>query len=223
MATVYITNELKDRVRTKINSMRKAERSSDIPNFQIATNLDVSQLYNLGCWGKDNVYLCDLIPKSWLQKVDEGQIVFFSEIEGSNFVKTSMRFIGLKNAYARPKDGYYAKTDAELSIEYVRSLPEDTLGRAQILHHCEQAVISTEIDLRWNKVVDDIVGFLSKCKSLNEAIKLFPNVVMYLDSDDLERVKRKIERTSERKQIVKEIDTQSLTAAAIAVKLMGSI
>jgi hypothetical protein len=223
MGTVYITNELKDRVRSKINVMRKAERSSDIPNFQMAINLDVSQLYNLGCWGKDNVHLCEQIPKSWLQKVDEGQIVIFSEVEDSDFTRTSVRFTGLKNAYARPKDGYYAKTDAELSIEYVQSLPEDTLGRAQILHHCEQAVILRGIDLRWNKVVDDIVGFLSKCKSLNEAIKLFPNIVMYIGADDMERVQRKVERVSERKQIVKEIDTQSLTAAAIAAKLMGTI
>ncbi len=221
MGTVYITNELKDRVRSKINVMCKAERAHDLPNFQKPINLDVSELYNIGCWGKANVHLCDLIPKDWLSKKEHVEIKIISEEDIT--LKTSVEFAGLTRAYARPKDGYYGHTNSELSIEYVRSLPKDTVGRAEILEHWEQAIASKEIELRWAKIQDDISVFLGKCKSLNEAIKLFPNVVMYIGADDMERVQRKVERKSERKQIVKEIDTQSLTAAAIAAKLMGTI
>jgi ribosomal protein L35AE/L33A len=83
-------------------------------------------------------------------------------------------------------------------------------------------MIALDIDARWAKIETDIVEFLNKCKSLNEAAKLVPNVVMYIHSDDMERLNRKVERQSQRKAIVQSVDTEGLTAAAIAAKLSAA-
>ena len=222
MATVYITSELIDRVKSKINGMRRAERSSDVPNIDKNALVDASQLYNTGCWGEKHVHLLNQIPKDWLCKVEDATVSICGVVDDGRNMTTGVRFNGMKSAYCRPRDSYYAKTDSELSIGYVRSLPEDTAGRAELLQRWEDSMIALDIDARWAKIETDIVEFLNKCKSLNEAAKLVPNVVMYIHSDDMERLNRKVERQSQRKAIVDAVDTEGLTAAAIAAKLSAA-
>jgi D-arabinose 5-phosphate isomerase GutQ len=45
---------------------------------------------------------------------------------------------------------------------------------------------------------------------------------MYIDRDDIQRLERKLERPSQRKVIVQGVDTDGLTAAAIAAKLSSA-
>jgi hypothetical protein len=219
MATVYITQELINRVKSKINGMRRAERNSDVPNIDKNAAVDASQLFNTGCWGAEHAHLINLIPKEWLAKMEDATISITGVVDDGRHLSTGVRFNGLKSAYSRPKDSYYTKTDSELTIEYVRSLPEETLGRAELLQRWNESIIALDIDSRWAKVETDITEFLKKCKSLNEAVKLFPGVRMYLHREDTERLDRKVERQSQRKAIVEAVDTEGLTAAAIAAKL----
>lgn len=219
MATVYITKELIARVKQKISSMRRAERSADLPNIDKNAHVDASQLFNIGCWGATHVHLIDLIPKDWLQATTDSSISIKGTMDDGRTLGTSVRFSGMTSAYFRPKDSYYSKTDSELTLDYVRSLPEDTVGRAELLQRWDEAVFELSINAKWHKVEADIVEFLNKCKSLNEAVKLFPNVRMYLAYEDTERLDKKIERQSQRKAIVEAVDTDGLTAAAIAAKL----
>jgi CRISPR/Cas system-associated protein Cas5 (RAMP superfamily) len=151
--------------------------------------------------------------------MEDATISITGTLDDSRYLSTGVRFNGMKSAYSRPKDSYYTKTDSELTVEYVRSLPEETLGRAELLQRWNESIIALDIDSRWAKVEADITEFLKKCKSLNEAVKLFPNVTMYIHSEDMERLNRKVERTAQRKAIVEAVDTEGLTAAAIAAKL----
>lgn len=219
MATVYITKELITRVKTKINAMHRSERNSDLPNIDKNAYVDASKLYNTGCWGASNAYLIDLIPKEWLATVKDTTITIHGSLDNGQVLKTGVRFCSMEYAYMRPKDSYYNRVDSELSLDYVRSLPEETLGRAELLQRWDEAIVELAINERWAKVETDITEFLNKCKSLNEAVKLFPNVRMYLAGEDLERLERKVERSSQRKAIVDDVDTDGLTAAAIAAKL----
>ena len=219
MATVYITKELITRVKTKINAMHRSERNSDLPNIDKNAYVDASKLYNTGCWGASNAYLIDLIPKEWLATVKDATITIHGSLDNGQVLKTGVRFCGMEYAYMRPKDSYYNRSDSELPVDYVRSLPEETLGRAELLQRWDEAIVELAINERWAKVETDITEFLNKCKSLNEAVKLFPNVRMYLAGEDLERLERKVERSSQRKAIVDDVDTDGLTAAAIAAKL----
>jgi hypothetical protein len=219
MATVGISKELINRVETKINGMRKAERSSDLPDIDKNYSIDASKLYNIGCWGVDHVHLLESIPKDWLTKSGDASITIHGWTDEAVQLKTSVRFTGMTFAYQRPRDNYYNRADSELTLDQVRAFPEETPGRAELLQRWDDAVIEKAIDARWNKVKTDITEFLGKCKSLNEAVKLFPGVRMYIHYEDLERLDRKAERPTQRAKIVEEVDTEGLTAAAIAAKL----
>lgn len=220
MATVYITKELITRVQTRINCMRKAERASDLPNIDKNYSVDASMLYNIGCWGAEHVHLKDVIPKDWMQVAPDADVTVYGTLEDRDLhVRTSIRFNGMITAFQRPSRDYWNKSNSELSIEQVHALPEDMLGRRELLERWDDAVTEFAINARWKKVDYDITEFLKKCKSLNEAVKLFPNVTMYIDREDMERLNRKIERVSQRKAIVDDVDTDGLTAAAIAAKL----
>jgi hypothetical protein len=222
MATVGITKELISRVKQKINGMRRAERNSDVPDIEKTITIDASQLYNTGCWGAQHVHLIAQIPKDWLSRMEEATISIKGTLDDGRDLSTSVRFNGMKSAYARPRDSYYNRTDSELTIEYVRSLPEETVGRAELLQRWDESIIALGIDMRWAKVEEDITEFLQKCKTLNEAVKLFPGVRMYIHYEDIERLERKLERPTQRAKIVADMDTEGLTAAAIAAKLAAA-
>jgi hypothetical protein len=125
-------------------------------------------------------------------------------------------------AYQRPKDNYYNRPDSELAVDQVRAFPEETPGRAELLQRWGDALIEMAINARWAKIETDITEFLDKCKSLNEAVKLFPGVRMYIHREDIERLDRKLERPTQRAKIVEDVDTEGLTAAAIAAKLAAA-
>ena len=57
------------------------------------------------------------------------------------------------------------------------------------------AVLRRECSKRWEKVQDQVLKFLGSCKSLNEAIKLWPDVRRYIPTDYLKRVDTKVEKT----------------------------
>lgn len=219
MATVYITKELITRVQSVIEKMRMAERASDLPNIDKTFAVDASQLYNIGCWGAEYVHLKDIIPKDWMQEATGAVVSVSGFIEDGIGLKVNGQFAGLKTAYQRPAKDYWNRSTSELTLDQLRALPEDMPGRAELLQRWDDAVLEFALNARWKKVSDDISNFLKKCKSLNEAVKLFPGVRMYIDREDIERLDRKIERQSQRKQIVESVDTEGLTAAAIAAKL----
>jgi hypothetical protein len=224
MATVYITKELKQRTNSVIKSMCKREINNDFPLYNASKQVEATHLYHLGCWGKEHVHLINVIPKDWLRNEKAVTIT----VRGTDEVgmETSLRQeFESKNSvfYGRPSTDYWNRSDSSLLLEDIRAMPEDTPGRAEILERWSNEMMVRQIEARWNKISMDIAEFLDKCKSLNEALKLFPTLRMYIDSEDLERVDRKVERASQRKKLVEEVDVEGITAAAIAAKLSASV
>lgn len=222
MATVNITNEFKERVESRIRGMHRKELEAELPNLNKSHPIDASYLYHYGCWGKEYMHLVHEIPKEWLCKVADNPIAIKGKNENDEEVTCSIRFTGM-NAYQRPKDGYYQHASSIIQYEELLALPEVVAGRTEALAAWEENKQVLAIKEKWTKVEKDILEFLNKCKTLNEAVKLFPGVRLYIDKDDLERLDRKVERFATRKKIVEEMATDELTAAAIAVKLMGAV
>jgi hypothetical protein len=82
-----------------------------------------------------------------------------------------------------------------------------------------------EVDARWDKVRTDVLKFLENCKSLNEAIKLWPDIRIYIPKQYIERVEKKAERsvsTNSALDILKGIDTDGAVAAAIGARLASA-
>jgi hypothetical protein len=221
MATVGITKELRNRTKSVIESMRRAERRNDLPEIDNNITVDASYIYNLGGWGAENMHLIAQIPKDWLCRAEEGHMKLQGSVEGMT-ITTDVRFNGMKSAYYRPTENYYGRAAPGITIDQVRALPEQTIGRAELLKRWEDTLVAVDMDARWEKIKTDIDEFLDKCKSLNEAVKLFPGVRMYIHSEDIERLERKLERPTQRAKIVEDVDTEGLTAAAIAAKLAAA-
>jgi hypothetical protein len=222
MATVNITKEFRERVQERIHGMHRKELATELPNLNKTHQIDANYLYHYGSWGKDYMHLVHQIPKDWLSKINDANISIKGTTDEGKPTSCSIRFAGM-NAIQRPREGYYSNVHSELTYLELVALPDTVLGRAEALEAWEENKLVVVLDAKWKKVEKDILEFLSKCKTLNEAVRLYPNVRLYINRDDLERLDRKIERFTERKKIVEEMATDELTAAAIAAKLMGAI
>ena len=74
----------------------------------------------------------------------------------------------------------------------------------------------------WQKIANDVRNFLNSNKSLNAAIKAWPELRAYIPSDYLERVDKKPERKAQQEkaaQTLAEIDREGAVAAATLVTL----
>lgn len=225
MAYVAITKELINRVEGTIKAMRNNEVNSTCPYLNKDYAVDASHIYNLSVWGAEHIHLLNAIPKGWLSKQDSAYVNVVGETRIEDLtpnIKKQVRFNGMTNAYARPSTDYWNQRAGEIHIDAVRALPEETPGRIECIERFMDACTEAEIDAKWAKVTKDIVGFLKKCKSLNEAIKLLPNLRMYLHREDIERLERKIERAP-RKELAADLDVGGITAAAVAARLMSAV
>jgi hypothetical protein len=51
-----------------------------------------------------------------------------------------------------------------------------------------------EIVARWKGIADQVEGFLETCKSLNEALKLWPDLQRYVSGEDMKKVNARAEK-----------------------------
>ena len=221
---VAISNDLITRVEEAITKMCNSEVRAAIPSESAAPKGDASALFNLGCWGKEHIHLLHVLPQDWL--AEEGcpsiKVKGTTLDNNGNEINVSVEasFNGARSAFRRPSSDYWNRGVSEFSIDELRALPETYFGRDHLLLCYEQEETRQIIKARWSKIREDITSFLRKCKSLNEATKLFPAVKMYLDPNDVKRVETKVSRAP-REELVKDIDTGAMTAAAIAARLSG--
>lgn len=226
MAYVAITKELINRVEGKINAMRNNEVGATCPELSKDYAIDASHIYNLSVWGSEHLHFLADIPKDWLAKQDNANVNIVGDhyVDGVHIgaIKKSVRFNGMASAYARPSKDYWNRISGEIHIDALRALPDFTPGRTECIDRFMDACTEAEIEAKWKKVKDDIVGFLKKCKSLNEGLKLLPTLRMYIASEDLERVEKKVSR-SPRRELTEGIDAEGMTAAAVAARLMSAV
>lgn len=225
MAYVAITDELINRVEGRIKTMRNNEVFSTCPQLGKDYAIDASHIFNLSVWEREHLHLLGSIPKDWLAKIENSHVNVVGDhyVDGVHVasIKKPIRFNGLTTAYARPSKDYWNRQSGEIHIDELRALPDFTPGRAECIECFMDACTEAEIDAKWEKVRSDLVGFMRKCKSLNEAVKLLPTLRMYIDPKDIERLEKKVERAP-RKELTEGVDAEGMTAAAAAARLMSA-
>lgn len=223
MAYVAITNELINRIEGRIRTMRNNEVASMCPELDKNYQCDASHIYNLSVWEPEHIHLMASIPKDWLNQQKDAYIHVAGPHPTDPELKLvkQIRFSNMSSAYARPSKDYWNRTTGELYIDELRALPDGTTGKDECIRRFEEACTEAEIDAKWAKVTKDIKEFMHKCKSLNEAVKLLPTLRMYLAPEDIARMEKKVERAP-RKELTVGVDADSITAAAVAARLMGS-
>jgi hypothetical protein len=218
MATVYITRELSDRVSNVIRRMCDADITSNSAEINKSIESDCSEFLTMAMWG-DKLHLKDQIPAEWLSLNTGPLLHVMRHTEDGSEAIASISFRNQK-VINRPNNDRWSEPRINCTLDYVKA-HEHLPGVPEILQFIDRIALNQEIKAKWQKVTEDVLLFLSKCKSLNEAIKLWPGIKLYIPAEYIQRVEHKVERKVREKEIVESTPVDTLTAAAIAARLSG--
>jgi hypothetical protein len=214
MAFVGISKDFMERVKVKINNMHQAELKTlgEVPTVSIT---DREPWVLKALWG-DHVHLIDQMPENWMQTLQEVRLKV--EINNPDLLDKADRQFNFKvnppsKTVAPPNFNWYNETSVSADCP-------------QIAPVVEYATKFKEIQVRWINVTAQVTQFLYSCKSANEAVKLWPDIKMYFDQHDVQRLEVKTVRSgtaeSEGAKKLAELDTSSLTSAAIIARMSGA-
>lgn len=78
---------------------------------------------------------------------------------------------------------------------------------------------------RWTKVKEQIINFIRKAKSLNEALKLWPDVARYVPVEYVDKANEKKERPEKKKseaaEALKDLDVDLAATSAVLARMAG--
>jgi hypothetical protein len=204
MAYVAISGELIERVKSKTQEMSKKELKTigDCPN----TGFSADAKFIEDITWKENVHLKSILPDEFTQQLRELSVLF--KLDGKQ-QRTDLQFLNIGNF--PPK-----------MVTYIPFEPDWDAPELSTLR--EWFITKTEIQHRWKETEEKIVNFLRSCKSLNEAVKLWPDVALYVMESDIERMGVKREKVKESKALeaLKELDTDSLVSNVVIARMSGA-
>lgn len=215
MAYVPISKSLIEEVTGRINNMCAAElgtltdpssRVGDLANDPIVQECVATQL-----WGE---YL-DLRPR--LQHMNyEGRVVLTIKLPDEDGQRVHSLRLQVTASVPKIVDStyYHAKV---VGVNYT-----DAPILAEV---AEQHRLYEEAKTRWTRVKSQVIGFLDKCKSVNEAVKLWPDIVQYLPKQARERLEEKVEKTTKPSgaaDALAALDVDLLNASVVLARMAQS-
>ena len=222
MAYVAISNQLVHTTERNIRAMRDKEKSAHpAPSESGVVPDDDGNMMAL-IWGQHH-HLRTQMPAEWKQ--NPGKITLRVSYQA---IPTDDRKFTVDFQLTAPSGFECPNTNQTNSsyYGYMVKVDEDSYlvpqGARELVAHRK---VCREIDQRWEDITSKVRQFLGASKSLNEALKLWPGLAMYIDKDYMERValKVKIEKKEKPKSNAEELlgtlDVDTLTAAAVASKL----
>ena len=219
MATVYITQQLSGEVASVIKRMREAEVTTNNAEIGKPIELDTSEFLTKAMWGS-HLHLMSQMPEEWLSVSNSPTLnVHVPLDDAGNKIVHQITFRNQK-VTNRPNNDRWSEPKIACKKAYLQANAHMS-GVQNVLNYLDRVELNAEIKDRWTKVEGDIMAFLGKCKSLNEALKLWPGVKMYIPKEYIQRVERKVERKVREKEILDDTPVDTLTAAAIAARLSG--
>jgi hypothetical protein len=212
MAYVAISNQLMDEVRSKIMRMKDAERNS-VPEVNAQLSYQTIPLqYEQLLWG-EHYDLKDKLPSAWKRELNElcGTAEY---MHGERMCKSRLYLKAAIKISAPPDASSY-------TAHFI--MPADHPDMAPIVERDKQYA---DIESKWTTLHNKIRDFLNNCKSLNEAVKLWPDVRVYIPDTYMKRMLAKSERTAEKiskaSEFLKQIDTDHAIAAAVSARMAGA-
>jgi hypothetical protein len=205
MSYVAVSSKFTSDVKGKLRHMRYREvgQLGESDYKLSSTRPDIVEW----AWGK-HLHLKDQMPADWCKKSDNIQLRF--EVTDRTVFRVRVE---LTPPLITPPCGVpsgvfpISVDDPEIKAIVAR---ESTLW---------------DIIQRWDKVDKQILDFLGKCKSVNEALKLWPQIEAYLPDEYVERAQEKKHRNpsapSQAAEALKALDTDHLTTAAVISRMSG--
>lgn len=201
MAYVPISDRLLSEVRTKLNHLRNVEFESIRTSHNLIASACKNQRVITAAQDKlwepfsEVRHLIDRPPMAREMNTNVSVKMSFATTdhntgETSDVDRSVTLGLGKISvpAFARKAESYYEEAaTVQLSVENV---PE-------VFGPIRDAVATEfEVSARWAAVTEQVYGFLQSCKSLNEAVKLWPDVRRYISDEYLARLDQKTARQS---------------------------
>jgi hypothetical protein len=211
MAYVAINETLKTQVAHMIDAMQISEIKATFgenlyawPTMNLLPNDPLFDKF----W-EDGPQFRGQLPEKWLTKVTQADV--HVRIEGDMCVQNRYNISG-KLLVPPHVPSYAPDIDA----------PESDTRFAEVRMRLIQV---NEVYKRWKSVKEQVIDFLSECKSLNEAVKLYPDIVHYVPATVLSKLNeqkvRAAKDVSAAAAKLAEMDTTALSAAPVLARITG--
>lgn len=249
MSSVILSSATRYDISQHINILQDSALTAQYPIDDV--KIDTSDIYNAIMWG-DHTALISSIPPAWLtQQVDPCTLAVVAERNGSRKSALDTFATGLqgaalhdatrrvnlpsmKNAWVRPDariTGYHGPQCVIFSDEWTSRTDLPRLqGYEEISAILDQMAARMVAEKDWEAKSRKVNSFLGQFRSLNEAVKVWPEVKHFLPQGILDRLHNKDQKRSladERKAraeaVLQKFDEDSrmeLTATAIGAKLL---
>lgn len=215
MAYVAISNNLLESTQSNINKMRDKEKAAvTAPPERInVSNKDAN--LELLVWG-NHLHLRDQMPNEWKKTYNRvnARIQYEWAPEKTSSFEFIFESVDPIEVPQSNENSYYGHNISVPETSHL--LPPQARAALEHQKFCRQT------DEKWSGIKQQVSDFLRAAKSLNEALKLWPALSLYISDDYIDRVNNnpKREKTaSKAEEIMASISIDQLTAAAVASKL----
>lgn len=225
MAHVAISRDFIARVENKITTMRSAELK--VLGAEINTTLHPDSPVVLNAvWG-EHLHLRNQMPVKWKNTSNSLRLMFNTTTVQHRIasdgtleeIPVSCTFnVACPNNtnFDMPPNDYWHAT---------HMIHPDDLNNPDIRAAVKYGNERAEIVERWEQVREKVVRFFQSCKSMKEAVTLWPECKMYIDSDDIRRFETKVTKAaaqdSEAAKVLAGFDKDELVGAAVAARFTG--
>lgn len=221
MAHVAISRDFLNRVDNKIDRMQQAELRV-LGNEPKVTMPPDSAIMLETIWGA-NLPLRSQIPASWINKSNSARVnyntkTFTPNSDGSLApVSFSVTVSPTHGEFDFPPDANW---------HTVRFLSEATREHPAFTELYAYGDARAEILTRWAEVRRKVTEFFKSCKSMKEAVTLWPDCKVYINDEDIERFEKKVVKSasqdSDAAKVLAGLDTDQLMGAAVVARLSGA-
>ena len=215
MAYVAISQNLINSTQNNIIKMRDKEKAAVTAPPERMPMSPKSANLELLVWG-DHLHLRDQMPEDWKTTVSRvnAKVEFDAGKEDKNNFEFVFDLTDPMEVPTSKNQSYYGFTvvvgeDSHLLPLAVRDAVANNKFRIQT-------------NDKWADIKDKVTKFLGSAKSLNEALKLWPALALYVSDEFVDRVNNNPKRekmASKAEEIMASISIDELTAAAVASKL----
>lgn len=215
MAYVAISAALIGSTQNNIIQMRDKEKSSVPAVAERTSTHNKDANLELLIWG-NHLHLRDQMPDDWKATTNRIQArIHYEWAEGKksqfDFTFECADPIEVPRCENHSYYGHQVKVDANSHL-----LPQ------QARDAIEYNKFLRVTDDKWSDIKSKVTQFLESAKSLNEALKLWPALSLYISDTYIDRVNNNTKRekvASKAEEIMASISIDDLTAAAVASKL----
>jgi hypothetical protein len=247
---VKATKPVIDRIHGQIEKLRDAECKREFGKTpadylsEVSFGNDEHKVIELLFWGEHLSYR-DKLPEEWFFKLEPGdtftlmhpdceieyshQVVFAAwgcngKSINSDITSEAPAFV-VKLAHKhlvphRNQQGYHRKETHEVDNPDIHPAVRKAFDTTKAILCLAE---------KWQAVEQKVKTFLESTKSVNEAVKLWPELRTFLAVEDQQRLdkegstkKARESRIDEARKVLAEIDTQSIVADVVGIKLSAA-